>query len=138
MDGILEIVEARESHWESIRILRTHPKLQEGFIDQVSINEKQQKEYMKKYHKFYWVARLNEKTVGFVGVVENDIRVAVDPEFHKRGIAKNMILFIRKKYPDAIARVKIKNENSLKLFQSVGFKINGFEKKKGELLYLMS
>lgn len=138
MDRILEIKEANSKYWQFIRELRTHPLLKEGFISQGDITPSDQIAYMKKYHKSYWVAIIENTPIGFVGVVDNDIRVAILPDYQKRGYAKQLIEFVNKKYPDAIARVKVENLASLKLFQSAKFKIKGIEEKEGEPLYVLS
>lgn len=138
MDGILEIKPARHEYWDFIRVLRTHPKLKDGFIDQSEITPSDQVKYMKRYHKSYWVGVIEGEPVGFVGIVNNDIRVAVSPEHQNKGIGKSLVSYLSKQHKDAVARVKMDNTNSLQLFQSLKFKIRGMEKKAGETLYLLS
>jgi ribosomal protein S18 acetylase RimI-like enzyme len=138
MDGILAIEPARKEYWEFIRELRTHPELKDGFIYQGEITPKEQSVYMTKHHAGYYIATHNGVPAGFVGVVDNDIRVAVLPSYQNKGIAKFLISHIIKKYPNSLARVKLDNESSLKLFKSLKFKIREIEEKNGCSLYLMS
>jgi hypothetical protein len=70
---------------------------------------------------FYRICLLDNEPAGFVGVIEDDIRVATDPKFKKMGIGKFMIEEIMKEFPTAFAKVKIENIASLKLFSSCGF-----------------
>ena len=44
------------------------------------------------------------------------------PDFQKRGIGKFMINELMARHPQSVAKVKIENEASLRLFESAGFK----------------
>jgi GNAT superfamily N-acetyltransferase len=61
--------------------------------------------------------------VGFVGVVCNDIRIAVHPDHQGRGYARYMLETIKVVYPEAHAKIFVKNIASRKLFESVGIPI---------------
>ena len=78
--------------------------------------------FMKEHYHNYVVAEMKGEIVGFGGVVKDDIRVAVHPDYQKLGIGKNIISYLSVQHPDAFAKVKIDNEASLKLFESCGFK----------------
>ena len=77
---------------------------------------------MKRYADNYRIALLGDTPVGFVGVIEGDIRVCTHPEYQGMGIGKFMIKKCIKIWPDAFAKIKIDNEASIKLFQACGFK----------------
>ena len=72
--------------------------------------------------KNFFICLDNEKPVGYIGVINNDIRVATHPEYQGKGVAKFMVNEVMKVYPEAFAKVKIENEASLRLFESCGFK----------------
>lgn len=78
--------------------------------------------FMNKHWYNYYVAMWDGKVVGFGGVVDDDIRVAVDPNHQKKGIAKNIITRIVKDFPQGYATIKADNFASQKLFESCGFK----------------
>jgi ribosomal protein S18 acetylase RimI-like enzyme len=126
----LKLVEALPKYFQFIRELRFHPDNVDGFVNQNVVSEKEQEEYMKIYSSFYKICLMNEEPVGFVGVVENDIRVAVKPEHKKKGIAKYMIENIMVDYPYAKAKIKVDNTSSIKLFESCGFKTEFIIMKK--------
>ena len=118
---VKKLVKATSEYWDFIRILRTCPENTEGFEEQVQITPEQQIKYMEKYSEFYYVCLLDDKPAGFVGVINDDIRVASDPNFKQMGIGKFMIEEIMKIFPNAYAKVKINNKASFNLFNSCGF-----------------
>jgi ribosomal protein S18 acetylase RimI-like enzyme len=116
----MELVKNSPKYWNFIRQLRNGAK--EGFIQQQHITKIQQAEHMLKYNNNYWVCVIDEKPVGYVGVIDNDIRVATHPEHQGHGVGSFMINEIMNLFPDAVAKVKLDNEASLKLFEKCGFK----------------
>ena len=64
---------------------------------------------------------IDKKPAGYVGVIEDDIRVCTHPDYQGKGVGKFMINEIMKEYPTAFAKVKIDNEISMKLFEACGF-----------------
>lgn len=117
----LEIVECDSQFWEFVRLLRTDNRTSSGFITQTEITTEQQIEYMKTHHDCYRIALSESVPVGYVGVVDGDIRVCVHPEYHRQGVGKFLISFAMTFWPDAEARVKVTNQASQRLFESCGF-----------------
>jgi RimJ/RimL family protein N-acetyltransferase len=118
----MELVQNKSEYWEFIRNLRNHPDVKIGFVHQEYITEEQQKLYMSKYEKCFYICLYEGKPAGYVGVIDRDIRVATHPDFQGKGVGKFMINELMKKYPDSFAKVKIENEASVKLFERCGFK----------------
>jgi hypothetical protein len=119
---MIELVKNEPKYWEYIRFLRTCKENAEGFIEQVQITEQDQKNYMLKHEHNYYVCLFNSKPAGFVGVVNSDIRIATDPLYKKQGIGKFMLKKISELYPNATAKVKLGNINSINLFLSCDYK----------------
>jgi ribosomal protein S18 acetylase RimI-like enzyme len=115
----MELVKNGPRYWNFIRKLRN--KTKEGFVQQGHITEIQQAEHMLKYNNNYWVCIIDERPVGYVGVIDGDIRVATHPEHQGYGVGSFMINEIMNLFPDAVAKVKLDNEASLKLFEKCGF-----------------
>ena len=118
----MHLVDCTEEYWDFVRVLRNDPEVQDGFIEKANISPQQQKEYMKKYSHGYKIAIHKNKPVGFIGVVDDDIRVCTSPDSQGKGVGKFMINEIIKIFPNAKAKIKIDNKASLKAFESCGFK----------------
>lgn len=119
----LKLVKNNPDFYEFIRELRFHDENISGFLSQKKISKEDQINYMEKYGDLYYVALFGENPVGFVGVIDDDIRVATHPDFKKKGVGKFMITEIVKIFPNALAKVKYNNFASTKLFESCGFEI---------------
>jgi RimJ/RimL family protein N-acetyltransferase len=117
-----QLVKNHPKYWEFIRRLRNMSGVRQGFIQQEEISEIEQASYMLENNDNYWVCLADGEVAGYVGIIDNDIRVATHPDFQGRGVATFMINQIIVLCPKAIAKVKIENEPSLKLFERCGFK----------------
>jgi len=118
----MKLVKCTQEYWEFTRILRNDERVQGGFIKSDYITSEMQKSYMEKYSQYYRIAIINGNPCGYIGVINDDIRVCTHPNFQGRGVGKFMLKEILKIFPNAFGKVKIENEASKKLFTSVGFK----------------
>jgi len=109
-------------YWEFIRELRNMEGVREGFIQQKEIDQVSHATYMLKYNNNFWICLDNDEPIGYVGVIEDDIRVATHPNHQGKGVGSFMINEIMKICPSAVAKVKLQNEASIKLFERCGFK----------------
>lgn len=115
------LVPNNKKYWEFIRDLRNHSDVKKGFINQKHISLHEHTEFMKKYGHLFYICLVTDTPVGYVGVIDGDIRVATHPDFQGKGIGKFMIEEIMIKFPDSYAKIKVDNDASLKLFKSCGF-----------------
>lgn len=120
---MMKLEKCINEYWEFVRKLRLDERVKVGFLDNSYISEQQQIDYMKKYWKQYYIILYNSKPAGYVGVVNNDIRICTHPDFQGKGVGKFMLNEINKIYPNALAKVKKKNTASNRLFLSTGFQI---------------
>lgn len=118
----MELVKCTPQYWEFVRVLRNDERVQSGFIKSNPISPKDQEYYMHSNSHHYRIALVDKEPAGYVGVIEDDIRVCTHPDYQGKGVGKFMINEIMKEYPTAFAKVKIDNEASLRLFRSCGFK----------------
>ena len=119
------IVECSEQYWEFVRELRMDERVMDGFIETIPISKEQQKRYMTSNSQYYRIALVDGQPAGYVGVLNNDIRVCTHPDFQGKGVGKFMIDECMKIWPTAYAKVKHGNEASSKLFLSCGFEMTG-------------
>lgn len=112
------------------QILEIRNLTREGFVSQETISKEEHYDFMDKHSKDYYVLGFKmscdcciDTVVGFVGVVDGDIRFAIRPEYQGRGLGKKLLNFIKEKYPDAIGKVKINNSASSFAFTKAGFQV---------------
>jgi RimJ/RimL family protein N-acetyltransferase len=119
------IVECTKEYWEFVRQLRMDERVIDGFLQTQSITKEQQESYMSKQSNNYRICLVDGQPAGYVGVIEDDIRVCTHPDFQGMGVGKFMIGECMKIWTNAYAKVKIGNTASDKLFLSCGFQISG-------------
>jgi len=130
---MIELVKCLPQYWEFVRILRNDKRVLDGFIKSMYITEEMQSKYMETHSQFYRIALIDKIPVGYVGVINDDIRVCTHPNHQGKGIGKFMINECIKEWPTSFAKVKLGNTSSDKLFISVGFK--EFKKDKNFTYY---
>jgi RimJ/RimL family protein N-acetyltransferase len=116
-----KFVKNEHKYYDFIRVLR-NANHNEGFVEGCNITEAQQEKYMEKYKENYFLCLHNGNPVGFVGQIEGDIRVAVCPHHFGQGIGQFLINELMKLYPNAYAKIKIDNPQSISAFKKCGFK----------------
>ena len=117
----MELIKCTPQYWEFVRTLRNDERVLNGFIKSVHITEEMQIKYMKNHSDLYRIAKVDGNPAGYVGVIEDDIRVCTHPDYQGKGVGKFMINEIMKEEPTAFAKVKMDNEASIKLFEACGF-----------------
>ena len=119
---VKRLVKCTEEYWEFVRHLRNNPKVQDGFLEKVKITHKQQRKYMSVYSDSYRVCLVDNQPAGYVGVVDNDIRICTEPKFQGLQVGQFMLTECKGIWPFATAKVLHTNEASLKLFIKCGYK----------------
>jgi len=117
----MELVSNDPQYWEFIRTLRNMDGVREGFIQQAYITAEVHEKHIKNHGHLYYICIEDRVPVGYVGVIDNDIRVATHPDHQKKGVGKFMISELVKNRPTAIAKIKIENTASVALFEACGF-----------------
>ena len=118
----MELKECTNKYWEFVRVLRNDERVLDGFIKSTHITKEMQIKYMENHSQYYRIALVDSKPAGYVGVIEDDIRVCTHPNYQGKGVGKFMINECMEIWPTAFAKVKIDNEASMKLFEACGFK----------------
>jgi RimJ/RimL family protein N-acetyltransferase len=117
----MQIVPCTEEYWEFVRQLRTDPRVLDGFIQRTDITPQQQREYMQSHWQEYFIGLVDGQPAGFVGSVEGDIRVCTSPDYQGHGLGAFMVGELMQRFPHSVARIKIGNESSNRLFAACGF-----------------
>lgn len=131
----LRLVKNEKIYYEFIRILRNDLENQKGFLEKVHITPEQQNNYMSVYEDDYYICLSGETPIGYIGVVDNDIRVCTDKNFKNSGAGTFMLSNIIKIYPTATAKILRNNTASLKLFAKCNFVIVNSDEKLYYLKY---
>ena len=118
----MEFIKNEEKYWEFIRKLRNHPELKSGFIQQEHISQEKHLKHMQQYSTNYYICIINSIPTGYIGVIDRDIRIATHPNYQGKGVGKFMVNALMKLHPDSLAKVKVENEASLRLFMACGFR----------------
>lgn len=119
-----KLVDCSSQWWEFVRTLRNSQR--EFFGNTKIITKEEHAEFMFKHCNNYYVCLNGIIPVGFIGVVDGDIRLAVCPGYQRRGIGKFMLKGLLEKHKDGFAKIRITNSASIALFISCGFKIDYF------------
>ena len=117
----MKLIDCSAGNWDFIRKLRNDREVQAGFIESKFITKEMQSLYMMKNHMNYKICLIGDVPCGYVGVIDNDIRICTHPDYQKKGVGLFMLKKIIDYYPDAIGKVKLNNKNSIKLFYAAGF-----------------
>ena len=117
----LELVKNEPKYWEFIRTLRNDERVKEGFIQQEEIQPEQHINFMMRYGKYFYLCLADGHPAGFIRVLGEDIGVCTHPDFQKRGVGKFMVNEMMRLEPGSVAKIKLENEASIRLFESCGF-----------------
>lgn len=122
----MKLIPCNQKYWEFVRQLRNDPENLAGFINTKYITEEDQRLYMSKYNDFYYICiNDNDLPVGFIGSIDDDIRICVKNDHKNQGIGTFMLnefLKIKNQHKLLIAKIKYNNIISQKLFRKIGFK----------------
>ena len=118
----MKLVENEPQYYEFIRQLRNNEVVKNGFIQQKHIDYLTHQNHMRKHGSSYYVCLIKGAPAGYVGQINDDIRVATHPDFQGKNTGTFMINELMKMFPSSVAKVKVDNHASLKLFEKCGFK----------------
>lgn len=122
----MKLVNCEKKYWEFIRNLRNDPNNLHGFVNAKYITVDDQFVYMTKYNSNYYICLTDDgDPLGFIGSIDGDIRICVKNDQKNQGVGAFMLkefLIIQQKNTSLVAKIKIKNIVSQKLFKKAGFR----------------
>jgi RimJ/RimL family protein N-acetyltransferase len=117
----MELVDCGKKYW--LFVLHLRNTLRFNFIEQGTITENTHEAFMSRnYGTFKICLSSTSEPIGFIGCVNGDIRIAVDPKEQEKGVGKFMLKNFVIEDASAFAKIKVDNEASLNLFESCGYK----------------
>ena len=114
----MDLVPITPEYYDFVRDLRMHPETRNGFLEEANISIEDQRRYMEIHGDNYYICLLYDEPVGYIGVIDDDIRICTSPLHQRCGIGKFMLKSIKDLYPTAMGRVKKENTSSQRLFDS--------------------
>ena len=119
----MKLVNCDKKYWEFVRLLRMDQNNISGFVQKNYISKIDQIKYMEINSNNYRIALIDEVPVGYVGVINQDIRICTHSSYKAKGVGKFMLNESMKIWKDSTAKVKKINIISTKLFIKCGFNI---------------
>ncbi|NVM38112.1 MAG: GNAT family N-acetyltransferase [Candidatus Lokiarchaeota archaeon] len=118
----MRMVKCEEKYWPFVLKLRN--KFKKSFFSQSTITNEEHEKFMRKWSDSYFICIADDERtlLGWVGVVNGDIRIAVPCQFQNQGIGKFMLEYIKVTFPEATAQIFSSNQASINAFNSVGIK----------------
>ena len=116
----MDLVSITPEYYNFVRLLRMHPETREGFLEEANITEEDQIKYMENHQYNYYICLLYGSPVGYIGVVDDDIRLCTDPDFQGMGVGSFMLSKIKKLYPQATGKILKQNLASQRAFDKCG------------------
>lgn len=112
-------------YWESIFNIRNQPSNVDKFGTKIKDLQTHYRYMATKWDQYY-VCLKSENVVGFIGIDNEDLRLCVDENHKRQGIGRFMIEELHNVCSDFLlqysVKVKVDNLESLKFFESLGFR----------------
>lgn len=119
----MRLVAYEPTYLMTVYNIRTDPANADGFFDKRPIDLHTHMSFMATHGKDYRICLYDDTPVGFIGCVNDDIRIGVDPACKNLGVGTFMLTSTRILWPTAKAKILRHNYPSLMLFQKCGWKI---------------
>lgn len=114
----MRMVNCERKYWPFVLELRN--LFRDSFFNKNIISMDEHIEFMEKYSDTYYICITDVGIpMGWVGVVDNDMRVATNPVCQNRGVGKFMLAYAKEKHPDATAQIFDTNHSSLSIFRAL-------------------
>ena len=128
----IELKKISRSDWDFILKLRNKKEYRSFFIQQHTISKNEHYQYMtgeeKNPNYFCWIIWKDSTKIGYVRILDHDVSIAIDDEFHGKGYGANALLLLETEakkigLTKLVGRVMIHNESSKKIFLNNDFKL---------------
>lgn len=107
------------SDFEGIRDIRNANR--HAFSNSHLLTCEEHAKFMHLHHSTYRLAFYKTTLVGFIGQVDQDLRLGVSPLWKRKGVGRFMVKNFCRLYPKITVKVKRSNSPSLEFFKSLGW-----------------
>ena len=114
----LRLIPATQKDW--LFILELRNKYRKLFFTTKKITWKEHTKFMHANSDCYFICTYRSQSAGFIGVIDNDIRLCVSEHYQKHGIGTYMLKKIKKLFPGATGKIRTDNKASLRAFKKAG------------------
>ena len=118
--------------WDYILSLRNNEEFRSFFYEQHTIKKKEHYTYLQKQkinpNFFNWIICYNDKRVGYLRVLDNDISIMIEKKYHGKNIGTKAIKLLEEKatklgLTTLIGKVMIHNKKSKQIFVKNKYKL---------------
>lgn len=127
----ISLRKVKKTDWDYIMKLRNE-SYENFYLQEKPLTKKEHYEYLKQQQtnsKFFnWIILKNEKTVGYVRLLNNDVSIIVDKKFQDKNIGTETLKLLEEEakkigLKKLIALILIKNKTSKKIFEKNHYKL---------------
>lgn len=127
----ISLRKVKKTDWDYIMKLRNE-SYENFYVQEKPLTKKEHYAYLKKQQtnsKFYnWIILKNEKEVGYVRLLNNDVSIIVDKKFQDKNIGTNTLKLLEEEakkigLKKLIALILTKNQTSKKIFEKNQYKL---------------
>jgi len=127
----ISLRKVKKTDWDYIMKLRNE-SYENFYLQEKPLTKKEHYAYLKKQKtnsKFFnWIILKNEKEVGYVRLLNNDVSIIVDKKFQDKNIGTNTLKLLEEEakkigLKKLIALILTKNKTSKKIFEKNQYKL---------------
>ena len=122
----------QEKDWDYILELRNKDKFRLNFYEQHTISKQEHYDYLQKQQKnpnfFNWIICFDNEIVGYVRILDNDVSIILDDQYHGQGIGTSAINLLENEakllgIKKLVGKMMIDNKKSEKIFKNNDFEL---------------
>lgn len=122
----------KKNDWSFILQLRNEQAYKNNFYNRHHITQNEHFDYLAKQKSnpnfFNWIICFGKKNVGYLRVLDGDVSIIVDKNYHGKGIGSKALGLLEKEakklgLKKLVGRVMISNKESKKIFEKNGYKL---------------
>jgi len=131
--------DVKKSDWDYILKLRNEKSYRKNFEHQHTITSEEHYNFLNQQEKnlgfFNQIICHDDKDVGYIRILDEDVSIIVDKQFQNKGIGVKALSLIESKAKDIgikklVARIAIHNQTSRKIFEDNKYELKMYRYEK--------